>query len=57
MSVTRNFLFILSLMVGSLSYAQTVVPGDSAPDFTLQASDGNTYTLPDYIDKQAVVIS
>ena len=57
MSVSRFFLFILSLMVGSLSYAQTIVLGDSAPDFTLQASDGNTYTLPDYIDKQAVVIS
>ena len=47
MSVSRFFLFILSLMVGSLSYAQTIVLGDSAPDFTLQASDGNTYTLSD----------
>jgi len=31
--------------------------GDMAPDFTLQASDGNTYTLADFRGKQAVVIA
>ena len=29
--------------------------GDPAPDFTLQASDGRTYTHSDYNGKQAVV--
>ena len=39
--------------------AQSAGPevGDMAPDFTLQASDGNTYTLADFRDKQAVVIA
>jgi peroxiredoxin Q/BCP len=31
--------------------------GDRAPDFTLQASDGKTYTLSDFTGKQAVVIA
>ncbi len=31
--------------------------GDMAPDFTLQASDGNTYTLSDFRGEQAVVIA
>lgn len=31
--------------------------GDMAPDFTLEASDGNTYTLSDYRGQQAVVVA
>ena len=31
--------------------------GDPAPDFTLQASDGNTYTLADIRGKKAVVLA
>ena len=31
--------------------------GDPAPDFTLQASDGKTYTLSEYRDKKAVVVA
>ncbi len=31
--------------------------GDMAPEFTLQASDGETYKLVDFRDKQAVVIA
>lgn len=31
--------------------------GDMAPDFTLKASDGETYTLSDYRGKQAVVLA
>lgn len=31
--------------------------GDMAPDFTLQASDGNTYTLSEFRGEQAVVVA
>jgi thioredoxin-dependent peroxiredoxin len=31
--------------------------GDQAPDFTLQASDGKTYTLSDFTGRSAVVIA
>jgi thioredoxin-dependent peroxiredoxin len=31
--------------------------GDQAPDFTLQASDGKTYTLSDFRGRSAVVIA
>jgi thioredoxin-dependent peroxiredoxin len=31
--------------------------GDAAPDFELQASDGNTYRLADFRGKQAVVVA
>lgn len=31
--------------------------GDTAPEFTLQASDGNTYSLDQFKGKQAIVIA
>ena len=52
-------LSILCLWILSVIGAQAgdLRVGDPAPDFTLQASDGSTYTLADYKDKQAVVIA
>ena len=32
-------------------------PGDKAPDFKLQGSDGKTYKLADFVGKRAVVIA
>lgn len=51
-----SILCLWILSVGSALAADLSV-GDPAPDFTLQASDGNTYTLADYRGKQAVVIA
>ena len=51
-----SILCLWILSVGSALAADLSV-GDPAPDFTLQASDGDTYTLADYRGKQAVVIA
>ena len=37
--------------------AEELQVGDPAPDFTLDASDGNSYSLADFRGKQAIVIA
>lgn len=44
------------LLIGSAA-ASAVEVGDMAPDFTLPATDGKTYTLSDFRGKQAVVLA
>ena len=39
------------------SYAGELKVGDPAPDFTLKATDGKTYTLSSFKGKQAVVLA
>lgn len=57
----RSFVMALGLsLAASAAFAQTPVElkvGDAAPDFTLQASDGKTYTLSNFKGKQAVVVA
>jgi peroxiredoxin Q/BCP len=51
-------LYLLSLLLlPAATMANTLSVGDMAPDFTLEASDGKTYTLAQFRDKQAVVIA
>ena len=45
------------LLLPAAAIAEELAVGDMAPDFSLEASDGKTYTLADYRDKQAVVIA
>jgi peroxiredoxin Q/BCP len=55
----KRMLLVMSLgMVLALPAAGAELKvGDPAPDFTLQATDGNTYTLSDFKGKQAVVVA
>ncbi len=45
------------LMAAATPARAELKPGDAAPDFSLIGSDGKTYTLSDYKDKQAVVLA
>ncbi|MGD9661759.1 MAG: peroxiredoxin [Porticoccaceae bacterium] len=51
------FVFVFVFFFSVIARAELLSVGDMAPDFTLEASDGNTYTLSDYRGKQAVVIA
>src|SRR6186997_3144629 len=58
----RNVCLVFAaLLIAAAVGAQTPAPelkvGDAAPDFALQASDGNTYKLADFKGKQAVVVA
>jgi peroxiredoxin Q/BCP len=42
---------------GHFSAATELKVGDAAPDFTLQASNGKTYKVSDFRNKQAIVLA
>jgi thioredoxin-dependent peroxiredoxin len=56
---TPFLLLALAAWLGgsALQAAESVKPGDAAPDFELPGSDGKTYKLSDFKGKQAVVIA
>src|SRR6476620_5042945 len=48
---------LLSGLATSVLGADKPKPGDAAPDFSLQGTDGKTYRLSDFKGKQAVVVA
>lgn len=50
------FLVLAMAAFTAPAWAELAV-GDAAPDFTLEGSDGKTYSLSDYRGKQAVVLA
>ena len=48
---------LLSLLISFSGFVSALEVGDAAPDFTLQATDGKTYTLSDFKGKEAVIIA
>ena len=52
----KTFIIMAGFLTTLLGAADLKV-GDAAPNFALKGSDGKTYKLSDYKDKQAVVIA
>src|SRR2546425_10246785 len=51
------FVFIACGALATFASAEELRVGEKAPDFTLPASDGKTYTLADFKGKEAVVLA
>jgi thioredoxin-dependent peroxiredoxin len=56
--MTRSsILAVVGALMSTVAAGGELQPGASAPDFALVGSDGKSYRLSDYKDKQAVVLA
>jgi thioredoxin-dependent peroxiredoxin len=58
-SLTLAAAAVVLLGVGACARAARpeLEPGDPAPNFVLEGSDGKTYRLSDYLGRQAIVVA
>jgi peroxiredoxin Q/BCP len=52
-----KILAALALLVAATASAEDLAPGAKAPDFTLEGSDGKTYTLSQFVGRRGVVLA
>ncbi len=58
MKALLSLIAVVGLFVSSApAPAAELAAGDDAPDFSLVGSDGKTYSLADFKDKQAIVVA
>lgn len=57
----KKALLIAGVLIGMTAFSSNaradLAVGDDAPNFSMKGSDGETYELSDYKDKQAVVVA
>ncbi len=56
-AITKVTAILTFMTLSVFAHSDSLKVGDMAPDFSLHATDGKTYTLSDFRGKQAVVIA
>jgi peroxiredoxin Q/BCP len=57
MKIIQSFSLLFLTFLCTTALATDLKVGDMAPDFSLEATDGNTYKLSDFKGKKAVVVA
>ena len=57
LKASRNLILLILVLTSTLSFATELTVGMQAPNFNLQATNGDYYQLSDYQGKQAIVVA